>query len=110
MQVTAILLIAIAVLITPFYFHALVKFHRILIAERPELLDKQGSLGSFYSGMPRLADPNVGMAVVAAAFGPLSQELKESDAMRYARRIRISLLVGVPAYLIAFTILLVSGP
>jgi len=109
MQLIAILLIAIGALITPFYFHALVRFRRILMAERPDLADRRGSLSFFYTGMPRIADPNVGTAVVGAAFGRVARELKDPNAMRYARRIRLSLLVAVPAYLVAFAILVVAG-
>lgn len=97
MQAFAIVLVAVGALITPFYFHALVNFRRILLAERPDLAERRGSLSFFYSGMPRIADPNVGAAVVAAAFGPVARELQNQNAMRYARRIRLSLLVGVPA-------------
>lgn len=106
MDIIAIVLVAVGAFITPFYFHALVRFRRILMAERPEIADKRGSLSFFYTGMPRIADPNVGAAVVGAAFGPVARELRDPNAMRYARRIRISLLVGVPAYLVAFAILL----
>jgi hypothetical protein len=110
MQSIAILLIAVGALITPFYFHALIRFRRILLAEQPDLADCRGSLSFFYTGMPRIADPNVGAAVVGAAFGKVAQELNDPRAMKYARRIRVSLLVGVPAYLVAFVILAVSSP
>ncbi|MDR7132829.1 hypothetical protein J2X06_000013 [Lysobacter niastensis] len=110
MQLIAIVLIAVGALITPFYFHALVRFRRILLAERPELADRRGSLSFFYTGMPRIADPNVGAAVIRAAFGPVAKGLQDPNALRYARRIRVSLLVGVPAYLVAFAILFVGAP
>lgn len=76
------------------------------MAERPEIADKRGSLGFFYTGSPRIVDPNVGAAVVGAAFGPVAKQLLDANAMMYARRIRICLLVGVAAYLAAFAILL----
>jgi hypothetical protein len=110
MHILAAVLIATGALITPFYFHALVRFRRIVLAERPELADRRGSLSFFYTGMPRLADPNVSVAVIGAAFGLIARELKDPDAVRYARRVRLSLLVGVPAYLLAFSILLVGVP
>jgi len=110
MQSIAILLIAVGVLITPFYFHALIRFRRILLAERPDLANRRGSLSFFYTGMPRIADPNVGMAVIGAAFGSVARELKDPSAMLYARRIRLCLLVAIPAYLVAFVILLVAAP
>ena len=109
MQIVAILLVLVGVVITPFYFHALVQFRRILMAERPELADRRGALSFFYTGMPRLADPNVSMLVIRTAFGPVPQQLNNPDAVRYARRIRLSLLVAVPAYLVAFAILLLGA-
>jgi hypothetical protein len=110
MQLIASVLVAVGALITPFYFHALVHFRRILMAERPDLADPRGSLSFFYTGMPRIVDPNVGVTVVRAAIGSVAQELRDPNAMLYARRIKLSLLVGVPAYLVAFAILLASAP
>ena len=110
MQVVAILLILVGAVITPFYFHALVQFRRILLAERPELGDRRGALSFFYSGMPRLADPNVSMLVVRTAFGPVPQQLNNPEAVTYARRIRLNLFAAVPAYLVAFAILLSGAP
>src|SRR5690606_29816656 len=71
MQPIAILLIAAGALVTPFYFHALVRFWRILLEERPDLANRRGSLSFFYTGLPRIGDPNVSMAVIGAAFGPV---------------------------------------
>jgi hypothetical protein len=110
MQPIAILLIAAGALVTPFYFHAFVRFWRILLEERPDLANRRGSLSFFYTGLPRIGDPNVSMAVIGAAFGPVARELKDPDAQRYARRIRVSLLVAVPAYLAAFVILILGAP
>lgn len=110
MQLIAILLVLLGVVITPFYFHALWRFRNVLLAERPELADRRGSLSFFYTGMPRIADPNVSMLVIRTAFGPVPQQLSNPEAMRYARRIRIGLLIAVPAYLVAFTILLAGAP
>jgi hypothetical protein len=110
MHLIAILLILVGALITPFYFHALWRFQKILLAERPELADRRGSLSFFYKGMPRLADPNVSALVVRTAFGPVPRQLRSPDAVRYARRIRLSLLIGMPAYLVAFAILLAGAP
>jgi hypothetical protein len=78
--------------------------------EHPELADRRGSLSFFYTGMSRLADPNVSMLVIRTAFGPVPQQLSNPLAARYARRIRLSLLIVVPAYLVAFTILLAGAP
>ena len=110
MKLIAVLLIAVGVFITPFYFYALLQFRRILLAERPDLAERRGSLSFFYTGMPRVADPNVGAAVVGAAFGPVARELKDPSAAMHARCIRLSLLVGVPAYIVAFAILIAGAP
>ena len=109
MQIVAITLVLIGAVITPFYLHALVQFRRILLAERPDLADRKGSLSFFYAGMPRLADPNVSMLIIRTAFGPVPQQLREPDAVKFARRIRLSLIVALPAYLVAFTILLAGA-
>ena len=110
MQAIAIVLVLVGVLITPFYFHALGRFHRILQAERPDLVGRRGSLSFFYTGIPRLADPNVGVAVIGAAFGSVPGELQNPNSVRYARRIRLSLLVGVPDYLLALAIMISGAP
>ncbi|KRA74494.1 hypothetical protein ASD78_13605 [Lysobacter sp. Root667] len=110
MLLIATVLVAVGALITPFYFHALVRFRRILLAERPVIADRRGSLSFFYIGMHKIADLNVGAAIVGAAFGPIARELKDPNAIRYARRIRLSLLVGVPAYLMAFAIMIAGAP
>ena|SRR5690606_31996156 len=110
MQIVAIILVLIGAVITPFYFHALVHFRRILLAERPDLADRRGSLSFFYAGMPRLADPNVSVLIIRTAFGPVPRQLSEPDAVKYARRIRLSLIVALPAYFTAFAILLVGAP
>ena len=110
MQLIATLLVLVGAVVTPFYFHALWRFRSILLTERPELADRRGSLSFFYNGMPRLADPNLSMLVIRTAFGPVPQQLSNPDAVRYARRIRLSLLVAVPAYLVAFTILVAGAP
>ena len=110
MQIVAIILVLIGAGITPFYFQALVAFRRILLAERPDLADRKGSLSFFYAGMPRLADPNVSLLIVRTAFGPVPQQLSDPNAVRYARRIRLSLIIAIPAYLLAFSIFLAGAP
>ncbi len=109
MQTVAIVFVAIAALLTPVYFHALHRFHQILLAERPDLVDKRGSLSFFYAGFPRITDPNVGIAVIRAAFGPVAHQLRAPDSSRYAQRIRLCLALGLPLYLAAFAILLVAA-
>lgn len=106
MHILAIVFVAVAALLTPVYFHALYRFHEILRVERPDLFDKRGSLNFFYAGFPRITDPNVGLAVIRAAFGPVAHQLRSPDSSRYAQRIRFCLALGLPLYLAAFAILL----
>ena len=98
--------ILIAALITPFYMYAFFRFHRILASERPELVDKSGSLSFFYRGLPRSADPNVTVAVIRAAFSPVPGQLSNASAARYARMVRFGLSVALPLYLLAFGLIL----
>jgi len=108
MEQVAIVLIAVGALCTPLYFHSLSRFWRILQSERPDFAERRGSNSLFYTGMPKILDPNVSLVVVGAAFSSTPGELQDSLAMRYARRIRACLLVGVPAYL-AGLLILVTG-
>ena len=110
MQIVAMLLILFGALVTPFYFHALERFRRILVAERPDLADRKGSFSFLYTGMPRIADPNVSLAVIRTAFGPVPRQMKDPSALRYAQRIRLCLVTVLPAYLVAFAILIASAP
>jgi hypothetical protein len=73
------------------YMHAVLKFYALVKAERPEWVDRRGSLSVFYTGMPRLADPNVSFATIHVAFSGKRHELRSSQAGRYANRIRLLL-------------------
>ena len=86
------------------YLHAVAKFYGIVAAERPDWVDRRGSLSFFYTGMPRLSDPNVSMAVVGLAFGSRWRELRSASAAKYVRRIRVLL----PALLAVFAGALVA--
>jgi hypothetical protein len=85
------------------YLHAIWKFHQIIHSEKPEWLQRRGSLSFIYDGLPRLADPNVGWAVLRAAFSPRIRELYSPLAAVYAHRIRVLL----PVALLLFTLIVI---
>ena len=80
------------------YLHALFKFHSILQAEKPDWIDRRGSLSFFYDGMPRIADPNVGLAVISTAFSSRIYQLQAPMAVSYAKRIRVLLLANLVVF------------
>jgi hypothetical protein len=86
-----ILLFLVALPLTTVYLWNMHAFCQILAVERPALLARRGSLSFFYDGMPRLADPNVSMAVLGAAPGRTARSLQHADAMCRAWCIRITL-------------------
>src|SRR3546814_9447289 len=79
MEIVASLCFVIAAVLTAIYLHALAKLHGILRNERPELVEHRGSLSFFYTGMPRIADPNVGVATLKVAFSRNLPELQRSE-------------------------------
>jgi hypothetical protein len=88
----------------PVYLHALVKLNGIVQAEHPEWVNRRGSLSFFYTGMPRIADPNVGSAVLGVAFSSRWRTLSAPSASKYVDRIRILL----PLLLVVFGLVLVA--
>jgi hypothetical protein len=88
----ATFLFFIAVLV---YMHAVFKFYAVVKAERPEWVDRRGSLSRLYTGMPRLTDPNVSLATIGIAFNAKRHELRSPQAGKYANRIRILLPLGM---------------
>lgn|SRR5690554_4071468 len=76
---------------TPAYLHAVIKLHGIIEAEHPEWVSRRGSLSLFYTGMPSIADPHVGMSVVTVALGSRWRHLQSASASVYALRIRFLL-------------------
>jgi len=77
------------------YMHAVFKFYAVIKAERPAWVDRRGSLSVFYTGMPRVADPNVSLATIGIAFSAKRHELRSPQAGKYANRIRILLPLGM---------------
>jgi hypothetical protein len=85
---------------TLIYLHALMKLYGVIAVEKPDWINIRGRLSFFYEGFPKFADPNVGAEVVKVAFGAGAKQLKSPIAARYARRIRVSLPLGVAGYLV----------
>ncbi|WP_043957376.1 hypothetical protein [Lysobacter sp. A03] len=81
------------------YMHAVFKLYALVKAERPEWVDRRGSLSVFYTGMPRLADPNVSLATIGIAFSDRRHELRSPEASKFANRIRILLPLGTILFL-----------
>src|SRR3546814_17796470 len=101
MEIVASLCFVIAAVLTAIYLHALAKLHGILRNERPELVEHRGSLSFFYTGMPRIADPNVGVATLKVAFSRNLPELQSPGALDYVSRIRFCLPLGLLLYAVA---------
>jgi len=110
METVASWSIAIAAVLSVIYLHALVKLHGILRTQQPALVERRGSLSFLYTGMPRIADPNVGAAVVRAAFDRSLRQSFSREALRYAARVRYSLSLGLLLYLAGFIILATGAP
>lgn len=94
----------------PVYLHALVKLHGIVQAEHPEWVDRKGSLSFFYSGMPRIADPNVGTAVLGLAFSPRWRALRSPSAAKYVGRVRVLLPSLLAVFAVVMVAILVGAP
>jgi hypothetical protein len=84
-------------------FYSAWRLYKAILAERPEWLQYKGEPSIFYRGLPRIADPNVNLRVLAVAFSGRARELAASDALRHAQTIRIV----VPAGLLLFGSVLV---
>ena len=102
--------VSLAASVTPFYLYAVIRWHRILQLERPSLVDKSGSLSFFYRGLPRVGDPNVGVAVIRAAFSGVAKELEHPGAELYARGVRWGLSIALPLYLFAMVAEFAGAP
>jgi hypothetical protein len=89
----------------PVYLHAIIKLGGIVQAEHPEWVSRRGSLSFFYTGMPRIADPNVGNAVLGVAFSSRWRTLSSPSAPAYVGRIRILL----PLLLVVFGAVLIAA-
>lgn len=87
----------------PIYMNAITKLWVIVQKERPEWVNRRGSLSFFYTGMPRLADPNVSYAVLGIALSSRWRTLSSPSASTYVRRIRFLL----PSLLAVFGTVLV---
>jgi hypothetical protein len=86
------------------YLYTFYKFHKLVLAERPEWVDRKGSLSFMYQALPRVGDPNVQAAVLRTVFSSRVRELRSPLAVKYAHRIRLLLFV-VP---LLFVLILVA--
>ncbi|MBJ6979252.1 hypothetical protein [Luteimonas sp. MC1895] len=90
----------IAFLCTFVYLHAMFRLHGVIAAEKPEWVNVRGALDFFYTGFPRVANPNVGAEVVKIALGSRARQLNAPVAARFVRRIRVCLPLGLLSYLV----------
>jgi hypothetical protein len=88
----------------PAYLHATVKLGGIVQAERPEWISGRWATSFFYTGMPRIADPNVSCSVLGIAFSSRWRTLHSPSVPTYVRRIRLLL----PLLLAVFGAVLVA--
>lgn len=86
------------VFIVAVYVYAFTKFYRIVNAERPEWVQRRGSLSFLYEGLPRQGDPNVTVAVIRTAFSSRVSQLQAPQAVLYARLVRLLLLAGLALF------------
>src|SRR5690606_37416342 len=106
MQQIAISLASVsAFLATLIYLYALFKLYGVIASERPEWVNRRGSLSFFYSAFPPAADPHIGLAVVRRSFSSTIRELQSPLALVYAKRIRWALAIP----LFGFGVLMVAG-
>ena len=87
------------------YLYTFYRFHKLVLAERPEWVDRRGSLSFFYQGLPRVGDPNVQVAVLRTVLSSRVRQMRSPQAAMYARRLRLLLLV-IPCL---FVLILVAG-
>ena len=87
------LLLYLALMVVGFY--SAWRLYKAILAERPEWLRYKGEPSIFYRGMPRIADPNVNLRVLAVAFSARARELAATDALRHAQTIRVVLPTGL---------------
>ena len=95
---------------TLIYLHALFKLYDVIASERPEWVNRRGSLSFFYSAFPPVADPNIGLAVVRRAFSSSLRELQSPLALVYAKRIRWCLAVLLLGYGVLVVVGAIGGP
>ena len=84
------------------YLYTFYKFHQLVLVERPEWVDRRGSLSFLYQGLPRVGDPNVQVAVLRTVFSSRVRELRSPQAVIYARRLRLLLLVVPLLFVLIF--------
>jgi hypothetical protein len=91
------------------YLYSFYRLHRVIASEHPQWVDRKGTLSFLYTGMPRVADPNVGLAVLGVAFSPRAGELG-AKAKPYVRCIRVLLPLLLLFFLGVLVVWLVGAP
>lgn len=76
------------------YFTTLKRLHAVVQSERPEWLPA-GHQSIFFSGLPRLADPNVSIRIIGVTFSSRAHQLQAPNARRYALSVCVLLLTGL---------------
>jgi hypothetical protein len=89
------------------YLHAIARLHTLVASERPEWIDRKGSLSIFY--MSPAWDPNVVLAVIGVALSSRAGQLSAA-AQKYVLRIRISLPIIMIVFSAVFVWALVWAP
>jgi hypothetical protein len=83
--------------------------HQVIALERPQWVDRKGTLSFFYAGLPRVADPNVGLAVLGVAFSSKARQLSVA-AKPYVRCIRVLLPMVLLFFLGVLVVATVGAP
>jgi len=109
-QIVISIAAAAAFLATAVYLHALYRLHDVIASERPDWVNRRGSLSFFYSAFPPVFDPHIGLAVIRRAFSRSLGDLKSPLAAVYARRVRWCLVLLLAGYGILIINGAVSGP
>jgi hypothetical protein len=91
------------------YLYSVFRLHQVIASERPHWVDRKGTLSFFYTGMPRVADPNVGLAVLGVAFSSKARELSAA-AKPYVRSIRVLLPLVSLFFLGVLVVWVVGAP
>ena len=91
------------------YLYSFYRLHRVIASEHPQWVDRKGTLSFLYTGMPRVADPNVGLAVLGVAFSSRAGELG-ARAKPYVRCIRVLLPLLSLFFLGVLVVWLVGAP
>jgi hypothetical protein len=91
------------------YLYSVYRLHQVIASEQPQWVDRKGTLSFFYTGMPRVADPNVSLAVLGVAFSSKARQLS-AVAKPYVRCIRVLLPLVLLFFLGVLVVSVVGAP